>query len=167
MARPTKEDRSQVAESTLTVRLTEGLRATLDQLVEQRAAELADEGVEVTAASFIRWLILKEAKARGVAAAVPAAHTERPPRDQDRVVLRDGVAWIGPAPAPTRVEKAKKAPAPTLLARVEKVIKSGTSAASLARSAGIDPGQLSRFKSSGKGLSPETEAKLTAALDRM
>ena len=137
--------------------MTEGLRATLDQLVSLRAAELADEGVEVTAASFIRWLILREAKARGVGATVIMANPPpTPPSEARRVAER--------VPAPTK--PTAKTVAPTLRARVEKAIES-ISAASLARSAGIDPGQLSRFKKSGTGLSPETEAKLTAALDRM
>ena len=155
MARPTKEDRSQVAESTLTVRLTEGLRATLDQLVELRRTELADEGVEMTAASFIRGLILREAKARGVGATVIMANPTTPSE------LPTPTTPTAKTVAPTA-----KTVAPTLRARVEKAIES-ISAASLARSAGIDPGQLSRFKKSGTGLSPEKEAKLTAALDRM
>ena len=54
MARPLKQDRSSVATDTLTLRLSPDDRAMLDRLVAHRAAELADEGIEVTAASFVR-----------------------------------------------------------------------------------------------------------------
>jgi hypothetical protein len=66
MARPPKQDRSSVATDTLTLRLSPDDRAMLDRLVAHRAAELADEGIEVTAASFVRGLIRREAKARGL-----------------------------------------------------------------------------------------------------
>ncbi len=66
MARPRKQDRSSVATDTLTVRLSPDDRAMRDRLVAHRAAELAEEGIEVTAASFVRGLIRREAKARGL-----------------------------------------------------------------------------------------------------
>jgi hypothetical protein len=66
MARPLKQDRSSVATDTLTLRLSPDDRAMLDRLVALRAVELVDEGIEVTAASFVRGLIRREAKARGL-----------------------------------------------------------------------------------------------------
>lgn len=166
MARPTKEDRSQVADSTLAIRFTEGLRSTLDQLVALRAAELAEEGViDVTAGSFIRWLILKEARARGLGdpRAQPAKPDElkAPPRLSLVAAVKAPVAAVK-APKPT------KTPA-TLIDRIEKAIANGVSASTIAKSAGVDASGLSRYrKRKGEsGLSPEKEALVAAALDRI
>ena len=54
------------ATDTLTLRLSIADRELLDRLVAQRAAELEDLGAKVTAASFTRWLIRREAKAKGL-----------------------------------------------------------------------------------------------------
>lgn len=59
MARPRKEDRSQVQTVTLTIRLTEDESKSLDDLVAQRRAELAPEGGTCSAASVVRGLILR------------------------------------------------------------------------------------------------------------
>jgi hypothetical protein len=65
MGRPPK-DQSGPATETLTLRLTREDRAVLDRLVQLRASELADEGIDVTATSYVRGLIRREGKARGV-----------------------------------------------------------------------------------------------------
>jgi hypothetical protein len=54
------------ASETLTLRLSPVDRALLDRLVELRAEELADEGLEATAVSVVRGLIRREAKAKGL-----------------------------------------------------------------------------------------------------
>lgn len=61
MGRPPK-DRSGPAGETLTIRLTADDRALLDELVAAKAAELADDAVEVTATSYIRAIIRREAR---------------------------------------------------------------------------------------------------------
>jgi hypothetical protein len=66
MARPPRRDRTSVGECTLSLRLTAEDRALLDELVAERADELCDEGMRPTAASFVRGLIRREARARGV-----------------------------------------------------------------------------------------------------
>lgn len=66
MARPKNEDRGTVATETLTLRLTLDERRLLDELVKRRAEELADDGATLTAASYVRALIRKDAKARGL-----------------------------------------------------------------------------------------------------
>lgn len=52
----------------LTLRLTEADRAALDALVAARAAALEAQGGAASAASVVRWLIQKEARARGLLA---------------------------------------------------------------------------------------------------
>jgi hypothetical protein len=76
--RPRREDRASVAEVTLPFRMTKLERATLDRLVTLRGEELAGEGVSVTASSFLRWLVLREAKARGLDMASLAAPSPAP-----------------------------------------------------------------------------------------
>lgn len=61
MGRPPK-DRSGPAGVTLTIRLTADDRAALDELVAAKAAELADDAVEVTATSYLRALIRREVR---------------------------------------------------------------------------------------------------------
>jgi hypothetical protein len=50
----------------MTLRLTSDDRDLLAKLVELDAAELAPQGLEVTAASVVRGLIRREARARGL-----------------------------------------------------------------------------------------------------
>ncbi len=69
MGRPKKTDRSSVAVETLTLRLTSEDRRLLDELVRLRTHELADDAITLTAASYVRGLIKREAKAKGL---VPA-----------------------------------------------------------------------------------------------
>lgn len=71
--RPPKADRSLVSDSTLTLRLTGAQRALLDELVKLRSVELADEGLEMTAAAYVRGLITRDAKAKGLDVASPKA----------------------------------------------------------------------------------------------
>jgi hypothetical protein len=65
-------DPSIPASETLTLRLSAVDRDLLDRLVALRASELAGEGVEVTAASYVRGLIRRDAKTRGVEPMAPA-----------------------------------------------------------------------------------------------
>ena len=66
MARPALENRRNVADTTLTLRLTRRDRELLQELVALQAAELMDTGTEVTAASYVRGLIRHEARAKGL-----------------------------------------------------------------------------------------------------
>ena len=66
MARPPIENRRNVVDTTLTLRLTRQDRELLQQLVELQADELADTGMETTAASYVRGLIRHEARAKGL-----------------------------------------------------------------------------------------------------
>jgi hypothetical protein len=59
------------ATGTLTLRLSDVDRELLDRLVADRASELAPEGIEVTAASYVRGLIRREAAAKGFGGAQP------------------------------------------------------------------------------------------------
>jgi hypothetical protein len=70
MPRPPKPDRGTVKNTILAVRLSPDDRALVDRLVQARAEELArlaGQPIDVTAASYVRWLILRDAEARGMA----------------------------------------------------------------------------------------------------
>jgi hypothetical protein len=66
MARPPLENRRNVADATLTLRLTRQDRELLQELVALKAEELVDSGMEATAASYVRGLIRHEARAKGL-----------------------------------------------------------------------------------------------------
>jgi hypothetical protein len=66
MARPPRSNRQSIVDSTLTLRLTHDDRLLLERLVELRAAELLEEGVEPSAASYLRGLIRREAASKGL-----------------------------------------------------------------------------------------------------
>ena len=66
MGRPTRVNRRTIVDATLTLRLTHDDRDLLDQLVTMRSKELADDGLEASAAGLVRGLIRREASARGL-----------------------------------------------------------------------------------------------------
>ena len=66
MGRPPRANRRSIVDATLTLRLTQEDRDLLDQLVAVRSKELADDGLEVSAAGLVRGLIRREAAARGL-----------------------------------------------------------------------------------------------------
>ncbi len=88
MGRRAKEDRGAVRTTVVGVKLSEAERSALDHLVEVRSAEIAEvmgERVEATASGVLRWLLLREAKARGMPIGAgarppgPSAPARRPP----------------------------------------------------------------------------------------
>lgn len=132
-------------------------RALLDRLVAARAEELARLGVyeaHVTPSSAMVGLIRDAAHSKGlVAAAVPQApDTPSQPATVEPPVKAAAKGPTGPNPA--RVKAALVA-----------ALDGGTTQADIARKAGLDSGQLSRFKASGSGLSPESLTKLSKALE--
>jgi hypothetical protein len=148
MARPPKQDRSSVATDTLTLRLSPDDRAMLDRLVAHRAAELADEGIEVTAASFVRGLIRREAKARGFLDAATG----------NAIAIEKPRATSGPAPEPRPL-------GPTQVrAALQQAIDSGQTQRQIALRADLDASRLSRFLAGKHTLTEENLAKLAVAL---
>ncbi len=71
MARPTRTDRQGIVDATLTLRLTREDRDLLEQLVKLRSLELSQEGLEATAAGYVRGLIRREATAKGLRPRTP------------------------------------------------------------------------------------------------
>lgn len=65
MARP-NENRRNVVDTTLTLRLTQHDRELLRDLVALQASEMQDTGMEATAASYVRGLIRHDARAKGL-----------------------------------------------------------------------------------------------------
>ncbi len=53
-------------DTTLTLRLTRQDRDLLEQLVQLRSSELSPEGLEATAAGYVRGLIRREAAAKSL-----------------------------------------------------------------------------------------------------
>jgi hypothetical protein len=148
MARPLKQDRSSVATDTLTLRLSPDDRAMLDRLVAHRAAELADEGIEVTAASFVRGLIRREAKARGLLDAA------------------SGTTTASEKPGATPVPEAEPRPLSPIQVRsaLQQAINSGQTQRQIALRADLDASRLSRFLAGKHTLTEENLAKLAVAL---
>ena len=136
-------------------------RALLEGIVNDRAEELRRLGVSeaesrVTPASVIVGLIRDAAKARGIAAATVASAphaTESPPAPRT-------------AEPPAKVSRKRAAPVAgaSVHAALVAALESGATQADIARRAGIDPGQLNRFKQDKARLSPERLAKVAAAL---
>ncbi len=75
MGRPARHEAGTGAGATLTLRLTKEDKSLLEQLVRLRSAELVQEGVEPTVASYVRGLIRREAAAKGL---TPDARSTRP-----------------------------------------------------------------------------------------
>jgi hypothetical protein len=149
MVRQPKEDRAGIATETLTLRFTLEDRTLLARLVALRAAELSDEGLEVTAASYVRGLIRRDAKAKGI-----LEETAAPPM----------VEWISPSPEAPGASQAAPPSVDEVLVALLRAIRGGTSQAELARQAGLNGGHLSRFKTNKTGLSPEALRKLASVL---
>jgi hypothetical protein len=83
--RPPREDRSLVAEGQLQIRITAAERAVLEELVAIQNREVgAERGARVTASSYVRSLIAREARAHGIdppeAPAPPAKKGAKPAR---------------------------------------------------------------------------------------
>jgi hypothetical protein len=146
MARPPKQDRDSIATDTLTLRLSPDDRGLLDRLVAQRAAELAEEGIDVTAASFVRGLIRREAKARGL---LDAGGGDAKPGDKARTPPEPEARPIGPN---------------AIRAALKLAIDAGESQRQIALRAGIDPSRISRFLAGKDGLTEDTLAKLAIVL---
>lgn len=141
---PRKPKAGVAAEVTLTLRITDADRAALDRLVAMRAEELAELGadeIEVTAASYMRALLRREAKAKGVST-VNTPHAPKTPQ----------------APAPEaavqpKVETPEEAEGAAVHAALLRAVEKGEAQAQIAERSGIDAGALSKFKKIGSGLS--------------
>jgi hypothetical protein len=69
MARLRREDRASVKNVVLSFKLTEVERALIGRLVKARAEEvrkLTGQRLNITAGSYLRWLVLRDAEARGM-----------------------------------------------------------------------------------------------------
>lgn len=144
---PRKPKAGVPAEATLTLRMTEADRALLDRLVALRAEELAALGadeIDVTAASFVRSLIRREAKAKGLTGTAPGDAPATPSK---------------PTSAPADEPDAK-----AIHTALLRAIERGAVASQLATKAGVDRSSLSKFKSSGKGLSASKLRALVGVL---
>jgi hypothetical protein len=71
MGRPARVNRRSIVDNTLTLRLTRDDRDLLEQLVELRSKELAGDGIEPTAAGYLRGLIRRDAAAKGLRSRMP------------------------------------------------------------------------------------------------
>jgi hypothetical protein len=174
MSRRPIDERSGPATETLTLRLTPDDRALLDRLIDLRAAELADDGIEVTAASYVRGLIRRDAKVRGL---LPEARDPQPrlapaalasPVAVVKAPTADAIAPTDHEPPADRGARGGKAATPLdpvqVRADLVRALQGGVAQADVGRRSGIDSGQLSRFKMNKGGLSDDSLARLAAAL---
>lgn len=152
---PRKPKAGVAAEATLTLRMTDADRAHLDRLVAMRAAELAEMGADeadVSAASFVRGLIRREAKAKGLlgptTSAGPSGKADAPPV----------------TPASPKSIAADEPDADAVHAALLRAIGGGAVAAEIARRSGVDSSSLSKFKSRDRSLSAEKLRALSAIL---
>lgn len=139
-------DRDQVKGVVMTLKLSGPERARLDRLVESRAAELqklTGQRIELSVAAYLRWLQDRDAEARGIA-------------------LEEEMA-SEPAPPPTPKPPPRTLDAEEVRALVRASVKEGRSQGSIAKAAGVDAGQLSRFVSKGEGLGAEKLRALAKA----
>ena len=148
MARRPIDEQAGPATETLTLRLSRPDRELLDRLVALRASELAQEGIEVTAASFVRGLIRREAHARGLL---------------DEQTAGKGKASRAPA-KPAKPTASGEPTADAVRADLLRALKAGAAQGEIADKAGIDRAQVSRFKTGKGDLSSEALRKLAAAL---
>ena len=65
MTKPTHDNPRALVDTTLTLRLTRHDRELLQALVTVQATEMADTGMGVTVASYVRGLIRQEARSKG------------------------------------------------------------------------------------------------------
>lgn len=145
---PRKPKAGVAAEVTLTLRMTDHDRTLLDRLVALRAQELAELGadeIDVTAASYVRGLIRREAKAKGLTSS--PANTPAPAEPATAEMVADD--------APQAAE---------VRAALLRALQAGEVQSQLADRAGIDRSALSKFKKNGTGLSAEKLRSLAAAL---
>ena len=135
MGRPPKTDRAAVGSETLTLRLTPEDRATLDKLVAAKSAELEENGLDMTAAAYVRGLIRREGRrlTPTIMVAAPVAATPTKPPEERRK---------HPRPDDKKVR-----------ALFDRVLAKGMQAKEIGRLAGVNPSQLSRWKSGKYGLS--------------
>jgi hypothetical protein len=85
MGRQPKQDRGEVKTIVVGVKLTEGEREALGRLVEMRSDEIEEmmgERIEATASGVLRWLLVKEAKARGIPTGAGESRPPPPPEPE-------------------------------------------------------------------------------------
>jgi hypothetical protein len=100
MARPPIEDRSHLKNVVMSFKLTEAERVLIDRLVVARTEEikkLTGQRLNLTAGSYLRWLVLRDAEARGM---MPDDAASEPPPSEESAALADaGPARKKPAKA--------------------------------------------------------------------
>lgn len=150
MGRPPK-DRAGPATEALSLRLTPDDRELLNRLVALRRDELADEAVEVTATSYVRALIRRDARAKGIL-------DDNPGEGRAESVKATIAPSRGSAGKPSEqtVDELRRA--------LIRAVEAGAVQADIARQTGIHSGDLSRFKAGRKTPSTAALARLAAVL---
>jgi hypothetical protein len=99
MGRPKKTDRDAVKRKTLTLKLSQPERDQLEQLLQARAAELhklTGQHIPVSISGYLRWLMDRDAEARGLAPV-----TTEPPATEPSA---------GPTASPSKARRRARAP---------------------------------------------------------
>lgn len=150
MARPPKTDRAAVASDTLTLRLTQDDRVTLDALVAAKAAELEQDGLEMTAAAYVRGLIRREGRRLF----------------GDSPVKSAPVAALAVEEKAPQVERRSKPRADDKQVRslFDRALSKGIKQATISSASGVSQSFLSRWKSGQYGLTDDKLEALSGAL---
>jgi hypothetical protein len=193
--RPPREDRTTVAETTLTIRLTRSEKAGLEQIVEMRQSEVRrtyGPGACLTMAGYIRSMIAREIELvlgnkypdldaptvdeRPYRTACAPSAEDRPRRIPtspaagpfNPLDLHPSLAPLHPARTDSH-RQANRGDAAGLRKRIEHALEGGAkrfeSAAELARQSGLSQNDISRFRK-GKGLKAAKFAALEWALKK-
>ena len=145
MARPTKPEGT-TADRIVAFRLTPIDEALLVAIVAANVKKLAAEGIiaSVRTTDVVRTLIRREAERLGVSAGAVDPPQAKPEQKKTQ-------------PSTRKTPPKASAPAPTTAADVHRellrALDAGVTASELATAAGVDKGQMSRFKKEGAGLS--------------
>ena len=155
MARPLNVDRDAVASGTLTLRLTNGDRATLDALVSTAAAKLEESGIQLTAAAYVRGLIRREAN--------QALEARERADDETRGFMGPRPGWATKlAPLEEPIDREVR----ELLIRVITALGKGAQTR-IADAAKLTQHEISSFKLNRKGMTDAKFYRLKAALESL
>ena len=175
MARPPKTDRAAVNSDTLTLRLTPDDRVTLDALVAAKAAELEQDGLEMTAAAYVRGLIRREGRRLFGDTACSCTITKHE-RQENRAcpvhfpkVALVAVPSVAAPPVETKavpVERRSKPRADDKQVRslFDRALSKGIKQATISSASGVSQSFLSRWKSGQYGLTDDKLEALSGAL---
>ena len=173
MARPKKPETENTPKHVVAARLSDRERDALAALVamEQREIDAAGHTFQASPNNTIRRLIRKEAMAQGLWDALPAAPAPQaalpfaPTPAAEPKPEPAPAPVVAPAPEPPTKPTPKPAPREAVHKRLVQFVEAGKGTVKeIAEAIGMARSTVATFKSSPSKMSPDTLAKLDAAL---